>query len=998
MENKSNELIEKKCVQGISVVWFDPKNNDQLERKARLRSLANYLKLFDDIDLFTDYLFSIECSQKKLYVILPGSYGKTIVPFLHDQTQAEFIYIFCKEKERHEEWIKLYSPKIRGIFIDKHELVAKLTEDVEFYTKMTPMSVISANQLKPETSVYNLNKEEASFMWHQLLIEILRRMPLTTVSRKDLLKEIRREYEKDIIELRKIQEFEDTYDAENVIEWYTRDAFLYRLLNKALRTRDISIIFQFRFVLVDLENCLAILHAEYIRSLTETETLTVYRGQGLSVAELNQLKDNINGRISMNSFVSTSTSSVVALNFAGNGSGRPLIESVLFEIQCPLKLSTKPFSNIQHKSYSKAENEILFTIGTVFRIDAVENLTDDIWLVQLFLCDNETNSVRDELINSLKSDIDDEADILTLAKFLFDMNNLDKAEQFYNSILCELPADHSDVIVVKNDLGGILRERGEYIQALRTHKEALKLCRSTMPHDFVVLSATYNDIGFVYSDMNYYLQALKCYRKALQIRRKHQPQFKTHIAITYNHLGTVYNQMGKKKLALKYYEKALVIRKRYYPETHPKLANMYNNIGEVYLSMQNIEAARTYLERGLAIRLHVLPGDHRDLAISYSNMGQVHDYSGDNNEGLECHQKALNILLKFLPSNHIDLAAAYNNIGECFSELGDFTSALLNHKKALQIRHQLSSTPRVEAEIIISYCNIGVLFEDQNKYCVALKYFRKALTLASASTTDGKLFSKIYYDIATVYHHKEKEGMALKYYRKALDLELKCDKPDSSLDLARIYFGLGQIYEDRGDCTNALTQFERSLAIRRKCLKSNHSLIEETLSNMALVSSKLDECEKALAYLSEALDLQLQSDSIYLASTCISIGSIHHHKQDYKNALLYYKKALNHSTQDNPDLGSLYYQIGLIYDEKSDCDSALENYQNALNFLSIVDSITVDIYNRIGCIYHTNVTIRNHSPIIKRRWRLKSNTKIMHLQTTIILHRSMMTNWSLKEP
>lgn len=108
-------------------------------------------------------------------------------------------------------------------------------------------------------------------MWHQLLIEVLRRMLLSSVSTKDLFKECRREYEKDIIDLRKIQEFEDTYDAKNLIEWYIRDTFLYRLLNKALRPSDISIIFQFRFVLVDLEDRLAELAAEYIRSLTETE-------------------------------------------------------------------------------------------------------------------------------------------------------------------------------------------------------------------------------------------------------------------------------------------------------------------------------------------------------------------------------------------------------------------------------------------------------------------------------------------------------------------------------------------------------------------------------------------------------------------------------------------------------------------------------------------------------------------------------------------------------
>ncbi len=65
----------------------------------------------------------------------------------------------------------------------------------------------------------------------------------------------------------------------NVIEWYIRDAFLYRLLNRALRTRDIS--------------------------------------------------------------------TAIALDFAGNGTGRPLIESVLFEIECPVKSSRKPYTRIQ---------------------------------------------------------------------------------------------------------------------------------------------------------------------------------------------------------------------------------------------------------------------------------------------------------------------------------------------------------------------------------------------------------------------------------------------------------------------------------------------------------------------------------------------------------------------------------------------------------------------------------------------------------------------------
>ncbi|CAF4904883.1 unnamed protein product, partial [Rotaria sp. Silwood1] len=212
------------------------------------------------------------------------------------------------------------------------------------------------------------------------------------------------------------------------------------------------------------------------------------------------------------------------------------------------------------------------------------------------------------------------------------MNDLDKAEEFYTLLLNELPSDHSDVITIKNDLGGIYRENGEYLQALQNHKEALKLHRLIMPHDFVQRAAIYNDIGYVYEEL----------------------------------------------------------------EISPELADTYNNIGEVYLSMQNIETARVYFEKSLEIRLKSLPSDHRSLATSYSNLGQVYDYSNDHQKGLEYHQKSLNILLKCLPPNHIDLAAVYNNIGASFSDLGDFTSALINQKKALRIKCNLLSSPRVQ--------------------------------------------------------------------------------------------------------------------------------------------------------------------------------------------------------------------------------------------------------------------------------------------------------------
>ena len=45
----------------------------------------------------------------------------------------------------------------------------------------------------------------------------------------------------------KIQIFENTYRSENALQWYSRECFFFEVLNKALRTQDIDVLFSLRF-------------------------------------------------------------------------------------------------------------------------------------------------------------------------------------------------------------------------------------------------------------------------------------------------------------------------------------------------------------------------------------------------------------------------------------------------------------------------------------------------------------------------------------------------------------------------------------------------------------------------------------------------------------------------------------------------------------------------------------------------------------------------------
>ncbi|CAF4636217.1 unnamed protein product, partial [Rotaria sp. Silwood2] len=118
---------------------------------------------------------------------------------------------------------------------------------------------------------------------------------------------------------------------------------------------------------------------------------------------------------------------------------------------------------ILKRIYTKTENEVLFTLGAIFQINFVEELTDSIWHVKLTLCDNnETDLNLNELIDNLKSDIVDIPDTSSLAKILIEINELDKAKYLLNLILKDLPLDHCDRISIKNNIRTIHFTNGNY--------------------------------------------------------------------------------------------------------------------------------------------------------------------------------------------------------------------------------------------------------------------------------------------------------------------------------------------------------------------------------------------------------------------------------------------------------------------------------------------------------------------------------------------------------
>lgn len=197
-----------------------------------------------------------------------------------------------------------------------------------------------------------------------MLIYVLRQMSQDEQSKKEMLNTCRDYYLNNKYELKKIDEFEKSYSHEQAIEWYTDECFLYKLLNKALRTEDIELLYIFRFFIIDL--CAAI--EDESHHLKDKGILTLYRGTQMPTEELEKLKENIGKIISTNGFLSTSRNVNISLQFARPNVVMIGFVSVLFEIQANTLIEKVVFADVADKGRIEGEEEVLFSLNSLFKI------------------------------------------------------------------------------------------------------------------------------------------------------------------------------------------------------------------------------------------------------------------------------------------------------------------------------------------------------------------------------------------------------------------------------------------------------------------------------------------------------------------------------------------------------------------------------------------------------------------------------------------------------
>jgi hypothetical protein len=198
-------------------------------------------------------------------------------------------------------------------------------------------------------------------------------------AKTELVEFCREQYHDDIRELEIINDFDRNYHAHTPIWWYTLECFTYQMLNRALCSQDIEIIIKMGFFLRDVHRQLEKLHSK----IKHHKLITVYRGKTMSNAHFEEIKNNQDGLLDFNTFLSTSMKEKVSLEFARKSLEQPDSVGVLFQITVDPSIVSTPFARIRKVSAIPREDEVLFSMHTVFRISQIIQIEDRLWRVKL---------------------------------------------------------------------------------------------------------------------------------------------------------------------------------------------------------------------------------------------------------------------------------------------------------------------------------------------------------------------------------------------------------------------------------------------------------------------------------------------------------------------------------------------------------------------------------------------------------------------------------------
>ena len=441
--------------------------------------------------------------------------------------------------------------------------------------------------------------------------------------------------------------------------------------------------------------------------------ITVYRGQQLNQNEFRRLISNCGGLISINSFMSTTTNKELASRYAGDWSLRPMLESRLFEIE----------------AYSQfpEEEEVLFTMGAVFRIKSIEE-QNKVWHVKL---------MRDVLNKTPAAELCDDilhkvlimpSPMLAFSQILSIIHPPRVVIRYLKRIEREFLTDNELLYYIYHTLALIYTNTADSEKAIKYLQKQTCLLQEALPLNYTALGLLYLNEGLLFIHYGLLGQAEFSLQQALNKIALSGETHDEYLCEIYAQLGTIHLLVNELDDAVFYFKKMLASELNFSLWSSVSYAKGYLLMGTVFWTLQDYSSALEYHLEANEIYRHILPSDHFVYMTILYATGVLHVENDNQNDALEYFNK-------------------YNNIQHHYcSFVQDLSLAMLNTIVAIQKYRQ-------------------------QEWIIAMEYLEKAVEIQEKLTPFRFSLALTYRVMACIHQNFNNDNnMALLYHEKSLDI------------------------------------------------------------------------------------------------------------------------------------------------------------------------------------------------------------------------------------
>ncbi|CAF3372313.1 unnamed protein product [Rotaria socialis] len=344
------------------LAWLDKAlGDDKSALDISLGMLRNLQQVFtfNDAKKCLDYLSTV--TDKRVFLVLTYAIENELLNQFLALAELEYIYLFGKEgilKKHNSKLIEISSIE---------ELYSRLNKDMPSTTEEDRDTDFTSLKLTSTAKSIEELDDARLFIFYQFLTEVLLHLPKTDEIKENFISFCREKTNDNPTQQEILEKIIKNYKSSEAISEYTSTSCLHRLLNRTCRLGNIKDMFRMAFYMTDLYAQLKELHNE------QSEW-----GKAMLMGEFKKLAASIGDLVVTKSFLSTTTKREVAAMYSGRGTLDPEMVPAILHMKIDARRNeTKPFAYIRYYSNVRADDEVLISLGTVFRV-AEKNQTEGI--------------------------------------------------------------------------------------------------------------------------------------------------------------------------------------------------------------------------------------------------------------------------------------------------------------------------------------------------------------------------------------------------------------------------------------------------------------------------------------------------------------------------------------------------------------------------------------------------------------------------------------------